>query len=56
MKRTETSENMSFGSNGVDWVRSFRNIQMRFWVVNLCVNGTSSASFVSTFVQLRNGP
>jgi hypothetical protein len=54
-KRTETPENMSFGSNGVDWVRSLRKILTRLCLANLCDNGTSSASFASTFVQYRNG-
>jgi hypothetical protein len=42
---------MSSGSNGVDQVRSLRKISMRLRLVNLCVNGSSSTSFASTFVQ-----
>jgi hypothetical protein len=48
-KRSETPQNMSFGSNRVDRVRSLRKIQTRLCLENLCVNGTSSASFASTF-------
>jgi hypothetical protein len=51
IKRSETPENMSFGSNGVDRVRSLRKILTRLRLANLCVKGTSSASFASTFVQ-----
>jgi hypothetical protein len=50
-KLSETSQNMSFGSNRVDQVRSLRNISMQLRLANLCVNGASSASFPSTFVQ-----
>jgi hypothetical protein len=35
----------------VDRVRSLGKIQTRLCSANLCVNGTSSASFASTFVQ-----
>jgi hypothetical protein len=47
---------MSFGSNGVDQVRSLPKILIQLHLANLCVNGASSASFASTFVQYRNGP
>jgi hypothetical protein len=40
---------MCSGSNGVDQVRSVRKILMQLRLGNLCVNGTSSASFTSTF-------
>jgi hypothetical protein len=50
-ERSETPRNMSFGSNGVDQVRSLRKIPTQLRLANLCVNGTSSAIFVSTFVQ-----
>jgi hypothetical protein len=55
MKRSETPQNMSFGSNGVDQVRSLRKILKQLHLANYCVNGTSSASFATTFVQYRNG-
>jgi hypothetical protein len=32
-------------------VRSLRKIPTRLYLANLCVNGTSTASFASTFVQ-----
>jgi hypothetical protein len=40
-KRSEMPQNMSFGSNGVDRVRSLRNIQTKVCLANFCVNGTS---------------
>jgi hypothetical protein len=55
-KRSETPQNMRFWSNGVEWVRSLRKIPTQRCLANLCDNGTSSASFASTFVQYRNGP
>jgi hypothetical protein len=50
-KRSEMPQNMSFWSNGLDRVRSLRNIQTWLCVATLCVNGTCSARFASTFVQ-----
>jgi hypothetical protein len=47
---------MSFGSSGVDQVRSLRKIPTQLGLANLCINGASSASFTFTFMQLRNGP
>jgi hypothetical protein len=44
---------MSFGSNGVGQVRSLRKISTQVRLANLCVNGASSASFASTFVQSK---
>ena len=35
-------ENMSLGSNGVDWVRSLRKILMRHQGMNFCINSTCS--------------
>jgi hypothetical protein len=43
-KWSETAQNMSFGSYGMDRVRSLRKILTRPCLANLCVNGTSSAS------------
>jgi hypothetical protein len=51
MKWSETPQNMSFGSNGVDRVRWLRKILTRLGLANLCVIGTSTASFALTFVQ-----
>jgi hypothetical protein len=47
---------MSFASNGVDRVRSLQKITTKVCLANLGVNGASSASFASTFVQQQNGP
>jgi hypothetical protein len=50
---------MSFGYNGVDQVHSLRNISMQLRLANLCVNGASSASFVSASCSnetVRNAP
>jgi hypothetical protein len=49
-KRSEAPQNMSFGSNGADRVRSLRKFLTRLCLANLCDNGTSSACFASTFV------
>jgi hypothetical protein len=50
-KRSEMPQNMSFGSNGLDQVRLLRKIPTQLCLANLCVNGTCSASFATTFVQ-----
>ena len=47
-------QNMSLGSNAVDRVCSLRKIPMRLRGMNFCINCTSSACFVSSFVQERN--
>jgi hypothetical protein len=44
---------MSSGSNGVDWVRWLRKIQMRLRGTNFC---TSSAHFAPSFKSKPNGP
>src|SRR6185436_11781140 len=46
-------QNVSFGSNGVDRVRSLRKIPMRLRFTNFC---TSSARFAPSFVGQLNGP
>jgi hypothetical protein len=38
-------QNMSFGSNGVDRVRSLQKVPTQLRLTNLCINGASSASF-----------
>ena len=55
-KHYATDENMSLGSNGVDWVRSLRKIPTwlrgtNFWII--CI---SSHCFAPSFLQLRNDP
>ena len=41
-KHYETHQNMSLGSNGVGWFRSFRKIPMRLCGTNFCISCTSS--------------
>src|SRR6185436_15448259 len=41
-KHYETHQNMSLGSNGVDWVHSLRKILMRHHGTNFCINCTCS--------------
>jgi hypothetical protein len=54
-KRSEMPQYMSFRSNGVDVVRSFLKILKQLRLANLCINGTYSASFATTFMQLQDG-
>src|SRR6185312_10551219 len=49
-KYYEMHQNMSLGSNGVDWVRSLRKIAMRLRGTNFCINCTSPARFALSFV------
>jgi hypothetical protein len=49
MERSDTPQNMSLGSSEVDQGRSLRKILTRVCLANLCVNGTSSASFCIDF-------
>ena len=55
-KHYETYQNMSFGSNGVDCVRSLRKIPTWLRGTNFCINCTSSPRFAPSFMQLRNYP
>jgi len=55
-KHYATHQNMSLGSNGVDWVRSLRKIPTWLRGMNFCINCTSSPCFASRFLQLRNDP
>ena len=48
---TRCTQNMSLGSNGVDRVCSLRKILIRLRGKNICINCTSSAYFVPSFVQ-----
>jgi len=50
-KYYETHQNISLGSNGADRVRSLWKIPMVLSGTNFCINYTSSARFVSSFVQ-----
>ena len=55
-KYYKTHQNISFGSNGVDWVRSLRKNMTWLRGTNFCINCTSSPRFAPSFLQLRNGP
>ena len=55
-KRYEMQENMSLGSNGVDWVRSLQKIPTWLHGTNFCINCTSSECFASSFMQLQTIP
>ena len=53
-KHYATHQNMSLGSNGVDWVRSLWKI--RTWIrgTNFCINSINSHRFAPSFMLLRN--
>ena len=53
-KHYTTHQNMSFGSNGADWVRSLWKIPMWLHGTNFCINCTSSPRSAPSFMQLRN--
>ena len=55
-KHYATHQNMSLGSNGVDWVRSLQKIPMWLCGTYFCINGTSTHCFAPSFMQLRNDP
>ena len=52
-KLYETHQNMSLGSNGVDWVHWLRKIPTRHCTTNFCSN---SGRFAPSFVSQPNGP
>jgi hypothetical protein len=54
MEQSDTPQNMSFGANGVDRGRLLRKFLTRLCLANLCVNGTSSASFYIDFRAVTN--
>ena len=49
-KHYKTHQFMSLAFNGVDLVRSLREIPMQFHGTNLCINCTSSTRFAPSFV------
>ena len=53
-KHYTTHQNMSLGSNGVDWVRSLWKIPTWLRGTNFGFNCTNSPYFASSFLQLRN--
>ena len=55
-KYNTTQENMSLGSNGVDWMRSLRKIPLSLRGTNFSINCTNSPYFATSLMQLRNDP
>jgi hypothetical protein len=55
-KHYATHQNLSLGSNGVDWVRSWRKIPSWLHATSFRINCTSSPCFASSFMRLRNDP
>ena len=53
LKKYETHQNMSLGSNGVDRVHSLRKIPKRLHGTNFC---TTSARFALSFIRQPKGP
>ena len=53
-KHYATHQNMSLGSNVVDWVRSLWKILTWLCGTNFCINCSSSHHFAPSFMQLRN--
>ena len=53
-KHYETHQNMTLGSNGVDWLRLLRKISMWLCGTTFCINCTSSPRFAPSLMQLRN--
>ena len=52
-KHYATHQNMSLGSNGVDWVRSLRKISTWLRGTNFCINCTSWPRFCVEFHTVR---
>ena len=55
-KYQETHRTISFGSNGVDWVRSLWKNSTWLCGTNFCNNCNSSPCFAPSFIQLQNDP
>jgi len=55
-KHYATHQNMSLGSNGVDYVLSLRKIQAWLRGTSFRINCTNSPCFASSFMRLRNDP
>ena len=55
-KHYATHQNMSFESNGADWVRSLRKIPVWLHGTNFWINCTSSPRFAPSLMQLWNDP
>ena len=50
-KRYEAQQNMSSGSNGVDWVRSLRKLPTRLCGTNFCITCASLAHFAPSLLS-----
>ena len=55
-KHYETHQNMSIGSNGVDWADLLQKILMQLCGLNFCINCNSSSCFEPSIIKQRNGP
>jgi len=55
-KHYATHQNMSLGSNVVDWMRSLQNIPVWLRGTSFYINCTSSPRFAPSFMQWRNDP
>ena len=55
-KHYAAHQNMSLGSNGVDWVRSVQKIPTWLRGTNFYINCSSSPCFASCLMRLRNDP
>jgi len=55
-KHYATHQNMSLGSNGVDWVRSLQKVPTWLCGTYFCINCTNSHCFAPSFMQLQNDP
>ena len=55
-KHYETHQNMSIGSNGVDWADLLQKILTQLCGLNFCINCNSSSCFEPSIVKQWNGP
>ena len=55
-KYIETYQNITLGSNWVDWVCLLRKTPTWLRDTNFCINCTSWPRFARSFMQLRNDP
>src|SRR6185312_12115698 len=55
-KHYEAQQNLSSGSNGVDWLRSLRKLPTRLCGTNFCITCTSLAHFASSLLSKQNIP
>ena len=55
-KHYETHQNMSLGSDGVDWAALLQKILTQLCGLKFCITCNSSARFDPSIVKPRNGP